>query len=88
MKRIAMVTLLALMLAPAASFAQVAIRIGPPAPVVEVRGNPPDRGYVWNTKTLTARIPAKQIRPIAEILALRIRLGRADPALSCRYTRA
>ena len=47
MKKTALAVLLALVLAPAASFAQVVIRIGPPPPVVEVRGNPPDRGYVW-----------------------------------------
>ena len=47
MKKVAMAILLALVLAPAASFAQVRILIGPPDRVVEVRGNPPDRGYVW-----------------------------------------
>jgi hypothetical protein len=49
MKKIALAVLLALTLVPAASFAQVVIRIGPPAPVVERRGPPPDRGdhYVW-----------------------------------------
>jgi len=31
----------------ATSFAQIAIRIGPPPPVYERRGPPPDRGYVW-----------------------------------------
>ena len=46
MKKIALALLLALTLSPAASFAQVAIRIGPPAPIVERRGPPPDRGYV------------------------------------------
>ena len=47
MKKTAMAILLALVLAPAVSFAQVRILIGPPERVVEVRGNPPDRGYVW-----------------------------------------
>ena len=46
-KKIALAVLLALSLSPAASFAQVAIRIGPPPPVYENRGAPPDRGYVW-----------------------------------------
>jgi hypothetical protein len=47
MKKFALALLLALTLFPAASFAQVVIRIGPPAPVVEERGRPPERGYVW-----------------------------------------
>ena len=46
-KKIALALLLALTLLPAASFAQVVIRIGPPPPVVEERGPPPERGYVW-----------------------------------------
>jgi hypothetical protein len=46
-KKIAMAILLALMLAPAASFAQVMIRVGPPPPVYERRGPPPGEGYVW-----------------------------------------
>jgi hypothetical protein len=47
MKKIALALLLALTLCPVASFAQIAIRIGPPPPVYEERGRPPDRGYVW-----------------------------------------
>ena len=47
MKKIALALLLAFTLFPAASIAQIAIRIGPPPPVVERRGPPPDRGYVW-----------------------------------------
>ncbi len=47
MKKIALAVLLALCLAPAASFAQIAIRIGPPAPIVERRPPPPARGFVW-----------------------------------------
>ncbi|HEY1160137.1 MAG TPA: hypothetical protein VGE83_05870 [Terracidiphilus sp.] len=47
MKKIALAVLLALVLAPAASFAQVVIRIGPPAPIVEHPGPPPERGFVW-----------------------------------------
>jgi hypothetical protein len=47
MKKIALAVLFALTLMPAASFAQVVIRIGPPAPIVERRPPPPDRGYVW-----------------------------------------
>ena len=47
MKKIAMAILLALILAPAASFAQVMIRVGPPPPVYERRGPPPGEGYVW-----------------------------------------
>jgi hypothetical protein len=47
MKKIAMATLLALTLLPAASYAQVIVRIAPPAPIVERRPPPPDRGYVW-----------------------------------------
>jgi WXXGXW repeat (2 copies) len=46
-KKIALALLLALTLSPAASFAQVAIRIGPPHRVYEDRGRPPERGYVW-----------------------------------------
>ena len=47
MKKSAMALLLALCLAPAASFAQVVVRIGPPAPIVERRPPPPERGFVW-----------------------------------------
>lgn len=46
-KKFALAVLLAFALVPAASYAQVVVRIGPPAPIVEVRGAPPDRGYVW-----------------------------------------
>src|ERR1039458_4944517 len=47
MKKIALALLIALTLCPVASFAQVAIRIGPPHRVYEDRGRPPERGYVW-----------------------------------------
>lgn len=47
MKKIALAILLALTLVPAAAFAQVVIRVAPPAPIVERRPPPPDRGYVW-----------------------------------------
>jgi len=47
MKKTALAILLALTLLPAASFAQVVIRIGPPAPIVERPPPPPDRGYMW-----------------------------------------
>ena len=47
MKKIALAVLLAVILSPAAAFAQVSIRIGPPPPVVERRGQPPEKGYVW-----------------------------------------
>ena len=46
-KKTALALLFAIALAPAASFAQVAIRVGPPPPVYEERGRPPERGYVW-----------------------------------------
>ncbi len=46
-KKIALALLLAFTLIPAASFAQVVIRIGPPPPVYERRGPPPGEGYVW-----------------------------------------
>ena len=48
MKKIALAVLLALTLVPAASFAQVVIRIGPPAPVVPGRWErPPRPGARW-----------------------------------------
>ena len=47
MKKFALAVLFALTLCPAASFAQVVIRIGPPPPVVEQRSAPPERGFVW-----------------------------------------
>ncbi len=47
MKKLVLAALLAFTLLPAASIAQVYVRIGPPPPVVERRGPPPDRGYVW-----------------------------------------
>jgi hypothetical protein len=46
-KKIALALLLAFTLIPAASFAQVVLRIGPPPPVYERRGPPPGEGYVW-----------------------------------------
>lgn len=47
MKKIALAALLAFTLLPAASNAQVYVRVGPPAPIVERRPPPPERGYVW-----------------------------------------
>jgi hypothetical protein len=39
--------LLAAALMPAASFAQVVVRVGPPAAIVETRGRAPGPEYVW-----------------------------------------
>jgi hypothetical protein len=39
--------LLAVTLLPAASFAQVVVRVGPPAPIVETRGTAPGPEFVW-----------------------------------------
>ena len=47
MKKIALALLFALTLCPVASMAQVVIRIGPPAPIHENPGPPPQPGYVW-----------------------------------------
>lgn len=47
MKKIALAALLAFTLLPAASYAQVYVRVGPPAPIVEHRPVAPGRGYVW-----------------------------------------
>jgi len=47
MKKFALAALLALTFVHAASFAQVAIRIGPPPVVVERPGQPPEHGFVW-----------------------------------------
>lgn len=46
-KKIALAVLFGLTLCPAASFAQIAIRIGPPARQYEHRGRAPGQGYVW-----------------------------------------
>jgi opacity protein-like surface antigen len=46
-KKIAMAVLLALTLLPAASYAQVVIRVGPPPVIVEHPGPPPERGFIW-----------------------------------------
>ena len=46
-KKIALAVLFALTFVPVASFAQISVRIGPPPPVVEHRGPPPERGFVW-----------------------------------------
>ncbi len=46
-RKIALATLLALTFLPAASYAQVIVRIAPPAPIVERRPPPPERGFVW-----------------------------------------
>jgi WXXGXW repeat (2 copies) len=49
MKKFLMAALVASMLIPAASFAQVGVvvRVHPPAPIVEHYGPPPHRGWVW-----------------------------------------
>lgn len=47
MKKIALALLFAFTLFSAASLAQIAIRIGPPPPMHEDRGRPPERGFVW-----------------------------------------
>ena len=47
MKKLASRTLLALALLPAASFGQVVVHVGPPAPIVEHYGAPPHPGFVW-----------------------------------------
>jgi hypothetical protein len=47
MKRILATILLTLTLFPVATLAQVAIRIGPPPPIVERPGPPPGARYVW-----------------------------------------
>jgi hypothetical protein len=39
--------LLAAALLPAASFAQVVVRVGPPAPIVETRGPAPGPNFEW-----------------------------------------
>jgi len=39
--------LLAAALMPVASFAQVVVRVGPPAPIVETRGPRPGAEFVW-----------------------------------------
>ncbi len=47
MKKLLFAALLAVFLIPAAANAQVVVRIGPPAPIVETRGPAPERGFVW-----------------------------------------
>ena len=47
MKKTVLGLLLAIALIPAASNAQVVVRIGPPAVVVEHPGPPPEPGVVW-----------------------------------------
>jgi len=46
-KKFALAALLALTLLPAASYAQVVIRVGPPPVIVERPGPPPERGFIW-----------------------------------------
>jgi hypothetical protein len=46
-KKIALSVLLVFCMVPAISMAQLVVRIGPPAPIVERRPPPPDRGFVW-----------------------------------------
>jgi hypothetical protein len=47
MKKFALAVLLAIAMLPAASFAQVVIRVAPPAPIVETRPVAPGPGFVW-----------------------------------------
>jgi hypothetical protein len=46
-KKLALAALLGFTLLPAVVNAQVVVRIGPPAPVVERPGPPPGPGFVW-----------------------------------------
>jgi hypothetical protein len=46
-RKLALAALLGLSLLPAAANAQVYVRVGPPAPVVEHPGPPPGAGFVW-----------------------------------------
>jgi len=52
MKKIALAVLLAFVLVPAATFAQIVVRIAPPAPIVERRPPPPDRALCGLTDTI------------------------------------
>lgn len=47
MKKRILTLLLAATLLPAAAFAQVVVRVAPPAPIVETRGPAPGPEYVW-----------------------------------------
>ena len=47
MKNFALAALLVFAALPAASNAQVYVRVGPPPVVVERHGRPPQRGFVW-----------------------------------------
>jgi hypothetical protein len=47
MNKTALAMMLALTMAPAVSYAEVGIRMGPPPPVAERPGPPPERGLVW-----------------------------------------
>ena len=47
MKKIVLAALLAFTLLPAASNAQVFIKIGPPVAIVEHPGPPPGAGFIW-----------------------------------------
>jgi hypothetical protein len=46
-KKTALSLLLAICLVPAAAFAQVVVRVEPPAPLVEAHDRPPHHGWVW-----------------------------------------
>lgn len=48
-KKLVLTLLLAVCMAPAASMAQVVVRIGPPAPIVEHYGPAPHPGWVWES---------------------------------------
>ena len=45
--KFALAFLLAASMLPAAARAQIVVRIGPPAPVIERPAPPPERGFVW-----------------------------------------
>jgi hypothetical protein len=47
LKKLALTGLLAVVLSPAVSFAQVHITIAPPAPIAETRPPRPEAGFVW-----------------------------------------
>lgn len=47
LKKLFAASLLSCALATGAAHAQVVVRVGPPAPIVERPGPPPHAGYVW-----------------------------------------
>jgi len=62
-KKFLLAVTLALTLAPAASYAQVVVRVAPPAPIVERRPPPPDREAVWIARITSGSADAGIIRP-------------------------